>query len=413
MTMQNIVAPTSSEELVEVVAQAYRDIEAIEIKGAGTKRPIGYNVASDIQLEMSQLSGIVEYTASELVMSANAGTSLDLVKAALDENNQMLAFEPADYSILLGTTGNQTMGGIFAANLSGSRRLVTGAARDGLLGINFVNGKGQLIKTGGKVMKNVTGLDLVKFLAGSWGTLGIMRDVTFKVLPKQEVTTTIIIHGLGDREATEAMALAMAQSVEVSAAAHLPQSLSNTVLDGKFSGKSMTMLRLEGLELSVKVRKEKLQAIMHKYGDISFLDTSNSAALWTEMSNVKPFHERAKASIWKVSVAPSDGYKVVAELSNMSDIDAFYDWQGGLVWIADNTVGNVGAVRQAVQKVGSGYATLLKKSAELDEPVDIFEPQNAAVATLSERIKHQFDPNYILNPGRMYREYDTSQKAAS
>jgi glycolate oxidase FAD binding subunit len=152
---------------------------------------------------------------------------------------------------------------------------------------------------------------------------------------------------------------------------------------------------------------------MHKYGDISFLDTSNSAALWTEMSNVKPFHERAKASIWKVSVAPSDGYKVVAELSNMSDIDAFYDWQGGLVWIADNTVGNVGAVRQAVQKVGSGYATLLKKSAELDEPVDIFEPQNAAVATLSERIKHQFDPNNILNPGRMYREHDTSQKAAS
>lgn len=413
MTLLNIISPTSSEELIEVVAQANRDNKAIEINGAGTKQSIGYDITSDIQLNMLGLSGIAEYTASELVMSANAGTSLDVVKAALDDNNQMLAFEPADYSALLGSNGRQTMGGIFAANLSGSRRLAAGAARDGLLGINFVNGKGELIKTGGKVMKNVTGLDLVKFLAGSWGTLGVMRDVTFKVLPKQDVTATLLIHGLSDQDATKAMALAMAQSVEVSSAAHLPQSLSGTLLNGKFSGKSMTMLRLEGLELSVKIRKEKLQAVMQKYGDTSWLDTSDSSALWTEISNVKPLHRKPDASIWRASVAPSDGHKVVAELNNSSDVDAFYDWQGGLVWIAVNSGGNIDAVRQAVKKTGGGYATLLQKGAAYDDAVDVFEPQNMAVAALSERIKVQFDPNNILNPGRMYRDHKTSQKAVS
>lgn len=413
MSLQNVMTPTSSEELIEIVSHANEDNKAIEIKGAGTKRPIGYDPASDIELNMSGLSGIIEYTASELVMSAKAGTSLDVVKSALDENNQMLAFEPADYSALLGTTGHQTMGGIFAANLSGSRRLIAGAARDGLLGINFVNGKGQLIKTGGKVMKNVTGLDLVKFLAGSWGTLGVMRDVTFKVLPKQEVTATLIIHGLSDQQATQAMALAMAQSVEVSSAAHLPKSLASTVLDGRFSEKSMTMLRLEGLELSVNVRKEKLQTILQKYGEISLLDTLDSSTLWTEISNVKPLHGKAQASIWRVSVAPSEGHKVVAELSGNSDIDAFYDWQGGLVWIADNSGGSISLVRQAVRKTGSGYATLLKKGEAYDDSFDVFEPQNLAVATLSERIKLQFDPNNILNPGRMYRHQKIYQKVAS
>lgn len=413
MTLTNVISPTSSEELIEVVAQANRDNKAIEIKGAGTKQSIGYDITSDIQLNMLGLSGIAEYTASELVMSAKAGTSLDVVKAALDDNNQMLAFEPADHSILLGSGGRQTMGGIFAANLSGSRRLAAGAARDGLLGINFVNGKGELIKTGGKVMKNVTGLDLVKFLAGSWGTLGVMRDVTFKVLPKQDVTATLLIHGLSDQDATQAMALAMAQSVEVSSAAHLPQSLSGTVLNGKFFGKSMTMLRLEGLELSVKIRKEKLQNVLQKYGDTSWLGTSDSSALWTEISNVKPLHGKPDAGIWRASVAPSDGHKVVAELHNNSDVDAFYDWQGGLVWIAVNSGGNIDAVRQAVQKVGGGYATLLQKGAAYDDAVDVFEPQNIAVAALSERIKVQFDPNNILNPGRMYRDHKTSQKAVS
>lgn len=413
MTSQTVIAPTTSQELIDVVAKANRDNKALEINGAGTKRFIGYETNSDIQLSLSKLSGIKEYTASELVMSAHAGTSLVEVRSALNDNGQMLAFEPADYSTLLGTTGNQTMGGIFAANLSGSRRLVAGAARDGLLGINFVNGKGELIKTGGKVMKNVTGLDLVKFLAGSWGTLGVMADVTFKVLPKPEVTATLLLHGLSDQVASKVMALAMAQPMEVSSAAHLPKPLAGTVADGRFAGKSLTMLRLEGLELSVRIRKEKLRKVLHEYDHVSMLDTSDSIALWTEISNVKPLHGKKDASIWRVSVAPSDGHKVVAELASKGDVDAFYDWQGGLVWIADNSCENTGAVRQAVRKVGGGYATLLQKGAAYDGTIDVFEPQNAAVAALSERIKLQFDPNNILNPGRMYRDYKTSEKAAS
>ena len=413
MIQHNIMSPTSSEELIEIVSQANSDHKALEILGAGTKRGVGYDVISEFQLNTSKLSGIKEYTASELVMSVNAGTSLKVVKAALQEHGQMLAFEPADYSALLTTSGDQTMGGIFAANLSGSRRLVAGAARDGLLGINFVNGKGQLIKTGGKVMKNVTGLDLVKLLAGSWGTLGVMADVTFKVLPKQDVTATLLIHGLSDQDASQVMAYAMAQTVEVSSAAHLPQSLSGSILSGKFSGKSITMLRLEGLELSVKIRKEKLQNVMQTFGDMTWLDTSASQTLWTEISDVKPLYGKTDASIWRVSVAPSDGHKLVAELDKNSDIDAFYDWQGGLVWIAINSPENSDAVRQAVQKIGGGYATLLQKDAAYDDTVDVFEPQNIAVAALSKRIKLQFDPNNILNPGRMVRHQKTLDKVAS
>lgn len=411
MSETELIMPTSTDELVDAVKSAVKGGKVIKVSGAGTKAVIGNHVAADIEISTTKLSGVTEYIHSELVMTAQAGTPLSLVEKELAKNNQMLAFEPADYAQLLGSDKEQTIGGVFATNMSGSRRLSAGAARDALLGVKFVNGKGQLIKSGGKVMKNVTGLDLVKLLAGSWGTLGIMSEVTFKVLPRPEIMKTILISGLSDADATSAMAKAMGQSTEVSSAAHLPQSVSGAFLDGSYEGQSITALRLEGLKESVDDREKRLMDALSEYPNLSVIETEQSAILWQEIANVKPFNG-ADTIIWKVSVAPSEGHKLVAELGRKTDIDAYYDWQGGLVWVSMKSGHNASELRQLIKSLGGGHATLIRASEDVRSEVEVFEPQPLPVAALSARIKAQIDPQNILNPGRMSQNDDVMNKAA-
>ncbi len=411
MSETELIMPTSTDELVDAVKSAVKGGKVVKVSGAGTKAVIGNHVAADLEISTTKLSGVTEYIHSELVMTAQAGTPLSVVEKELAKNNQMLAFEPSDYAQLLGSDKEQTIGGVFATNMSGSRRLSAGAARDALLGVKFVNGKGQLIKSGGKVMKNVTGLDLVKLLAGSWGTLGIMSEVTFKVLPRPEIMKTILISGLSDADATSAMAKAMGQSTEVSSAAHLPQSVSGAFLDGSYEGQSITALRLEGLKESVDDREKRLMDALSEYSNLSVIETEQSAILWQEIANVKPFID-ADTIIWKVSVAPSEGHKLVAELGKTTDVDALYDWQGGLVWISMKSGHNAGELRQLIKSLGGGHATLIRASEEVRSEVDVFEPQPLPVAALSARIKAQIDPQNILNPGRMSQNDDVMNKAA-
>ncbi len=411
MSEPKLIMPTSPDELVDAVKNAVKGGKVIKVSGAGTKAIVGNHVAAEIEISTTKLSGVTEYIHSELVMTAQAGTPLSVVERELAINNQMLAFEPSDYAQLLGSDKEQTIGGVFATNISGSRRLSAGAARDALLGVKFVNGKGQLIKSGGKVMKNVTGLDLVKLLAGSWGTLGIMSEVTFKVLPRPEIMKTILISGLSDADATSAMAKAMGQSTEVSSAAHLPQSVSGAFLDGSYEGQSITALRLEGLKESVDDREKRLMDALSEYSNLSVIETEQSAVLWQEIANVKPFNG-ADTIIWKVSVAPSEGHKLVAELGRKTDVDAYYDWQGGLVWVSMKSGHNAGELRQLIKSLGGGHATLIRASEEVRFEVDVFEPQPLPVAALSARIKAQIDPQNILNPGRMSQNDDVMNKAA-
>mmetsp|Transcript_24644 Transcript_24644/g.29648 ORF Transcript_24644/g.29648 Transcript_24644/m.29648 type:complete len:413 (+) Transcript_24644:1457-2695(+) len=411
MSEQELISPTSADELVDAVNSAIASGKAINVAGSGTKSAIGNNVDAHVQISTSKLSGVSEYIHSELVMTAKSGTSVSKVQKELTKNNQMLAFEPADYSKLLGTKGKQTIGGVFATNMSGSRRLSAGAARDALLGVKFVNGKGELIKSGGKVMKNVTGLDLVKLLAGSWGTLGIMSEVTFKVLPRPEVMKTILIKGLSDADASKAMALAMGQSTEVSSAAHLPETVSSTFLDGAFKAHSVTALRLEGLKESVDDREKRLIKALSEYSDISVIETDQSALLWQEIADVKPFCG-TDTIVWKVSVAPSLGHQLVAKLRHVTDVDAFYDWQGGLAWISLKSGHYASELRQAIKELGGGHATLIRGSEDARSDVDVFEPQTLPVAALSARIKAQIDPKNIFNPGRMSSNDDVMNKAA-
>lgn len=396
-----VLTPSSEAELCGIVAEAAAAGMHLKIVGGGSRRGIGRPVAADAVLSLAGLSGITAYNPAELVMSAKAGTPLAEIEAALDANGQMLTFEPIDHRPLLGSAGEPTIGGVFAANASGPRRLSAGAARDSLIGVRIVNGVGEAVVSGGRVMKNVTGLDLVKLMAGSWGTLGVMSEVTFKVLPKPQAAATIAISGLNDAEAASAMAAAMALPVEISGAAHLPSTVAAAFYSGRFGYEPTTVLRLEGLSESVAVRSRKLADAMMAFGDVRTLDADPTAALWRDIRDVKPFADKAGKPVWRVSVAPMAGEQLVAALRLKAGVDAFYDWQGGLVWLAMEQDAEADLVRTYLRALGGGHATLIRADAATRASTAVFEPQPPALAALSARIKAALDPKGIFDPGRM------------
>ncbi|KOF16013.1 2-hydroxy-acid oxidase [Ensifer adhaerens] len=393
--------PASEEGIATVVRAMATERASLAVIGGGTRSGLGNPVRADRVLSTRRLSGIVSYNPAEMTVSALAGTPLAEVEAALAENRQMLSFEPMDHRPIFATTGEPTIGGVFAANVSGPRRIVAGAARDSLLGVRFVNGRGDAIKAGGRVMKNVTGLDLVKLLAGSHGTLGILTEVTFRVLPKPPASETVVVSGLNDAEAAAVMAEAMAQTVEVSGAAHLAESVRGRFIGGGLPDGAATVLRLEGLQASVSIRAEKLSKALERFGAVSRLDAEQTATLWSEIRDVKPYADGSDRPLWRVSVAPSAGHQLVAALRLQTGVDAFYDWQGGLVWLRMEADPEAALVRRYIKALGSGHATLVRASDGFRATIPSFEPQPAPVALLSERVREKFDPQRIFNPGRM------------
>ncbi len=384
--------PKTEEECASIILEG----SGFEIQGGGT-RAIGKldGVERNI-LSTSAMSGVIDYEPAEMVMIAKAGTSVADIEIALKKGGQRMVFEPLDYRSLLGTKGKPTIGGLIASNASGPRRFVAGACRDSFLGARFVNGKGDIIKAGGRVMKNVTGLDLIKLLAGSWGTLATMTEVTFKVVPEVETESTFVLHGLSNEKAAQAMAAAMATSCEVTGAAHLPENIA--VGFKELAGKSATLLRLEGFEKSVKLRVEKLQAILSAFGEQSVLNDKQTKSVWADIRDVKPFADGTEMPIWRVSVAPMVGHKLISELGIEN---AFFDWQGGLVWFKMDDEPNAERVRTAIAKVGGGHATLVRASVQQRLSAQVFQPENAAVTAISKRIREQFDPSGKFFTGRM------------
>lgn len=393
--------PASEEGIATVVRAMATERASLAVIGGGTRSGLGNPVRADRVLSTRRLSGIVSYNPAEMTVSALAGTPLAEIEAALAENRQMLSFEPMDHRPIFATTGEPTIGGVFAANVSGPRRIVAGAARDSLLGVRFVNGRGHAIKAGGRVMKNVTGLDLVKLLAGSHGTLGILTEVTFRVLPKPPASETVVVSGLNDAEAAAVMAEAMAQTVEVSGAAHLAESVRGRFIGGGLPDGAATVLRLEGLQASVAIRAEKLSKALERFGAVSRLDAAQTATLWSEIRDVKPYADGSDRPLWRVSVAPSAGHQLVAALRLQTGVDAFYDWQGGLVWLRMEADPEAALVRRYIKALGSGHAALVRASDDFRATIPSFEPQPAPVALLSERVREKFDPQRIFNPGRM------------
>jgi glycolate oxidase FAD binding subunit len=253
--MPDLLKPRDAKDVEAAVQWALADGKTLEVIGRGTKRGIGRAAQWDLSLDLSGLSGVTLYEPEELVLSAKAGTPLAEIEALLAAHNQELAFEPMDYGPLLGTSGGGTIGGALAANLSGPRRIKAGAARDHFLGFTAVSGRGETFKSGGRVVKNVTGYDLCKVLAGAWGTLAVMTDVTVKVLPRAETEETLLVLGLDDAAAAKAMSATMGSANDVSGAAHLPAAVASRLTQGG-AGRAVTALRLEGVAALTRRIKE-------------------------------------------------------------------------------------------------------------------------------------------------------------
>jgi glycolate oxidase FAD binding subunit len=393
--------PASADEVLSVVQWAVSENAPLEILGHGSKRGIGRPPQTEHALDLSGLTGVTLYEPEELVLSARAGTPLFEIEKLLAEHGQELAFEPMDYGPLLGgSLGRGTIGGVLAANLSGPRRLKAGAARDHILGIHAVSGRGEAFKSGGRVVKNVTGYDMSKLMAGSWGTLAVATDVTFKVLPRAETETTLVLSGLLDDAAVAAMAVAMGSSAEVSGAAHLPETVAARVGDGAFRS-AATLLRVEGFGPSVEYRVKHLRDAFGQEAHFVEISGDGSKALWRTIRDCLPFAEASQKPVWRVSMAPGETHKAIMALRMEAAVEVFYDWAGGLAWLRMEGDPEAELLRGLIKRFGGGHATLVHASTADRAAIPVFEPQAPALAALSRRLKEQFDPQNILNPGRM------------
>jgi glycolate oxidase FAD binding subunit len=405
--LSDSIKPRDIKDIEAAVQWACAEKKALDLVGQGSKRALGRPAQTDATLDLSGLAGITLYEPEELVLSARAGTPLSDIQELAASRNQALAFEPMDYGPLLGAApGRGTIGGTLAINLSGSRRFKAGAARDHFLGVTAVSGRGETFKSGGRVVKNVTGYDLCKLLAGSWGTLAAMTDVTLKMLPKAETEASVLVAGLDDGQAVEAMAAALASAGEVSAAAHLPKPAALRMKGAEGGGQAVTAMRLEGVERSVAHRTRLLEDLMRALGPLIVLDQPRSIALWKEIRDVGCFAASGPAAqrfVWRISTAPARGAELGRRLAAQTDVELAYDWAGGLVWAAIAPSQDAGAaiVRAAVAACG-GHATLVRAPAAVRAQVAVFEPQPAPLAALTARVKQSFDPLGVLNPGRMW-----------
>jgi glycolate oxidase FAD binding subunit len=389
-----ILSPTSEAETAEAVVTARAAHRPFMIAGGGTRAGLGRPVQADTVLSTRALSGITLYEPVELVIAARAGTKLADIEAALTANRQRLAFEPMDHSALYGTSGAPTVGAIAACNISGPRRIQAGAARDHLLGLRFANGRGEIIKSGGRVMKNVTGLDLVKLQCGAHGTLGVLTEATFKVLPEPETCGTLALRGLADEAAVAALSAALGSPHQLTGAAHLPAPIG--------AEEALTLLRLEGARTAVEDRLAALAKLLAPQGAARKLDAEQADALWRDIRDVVPLAEPRQTAIWRLSVRPTEAPKIVAALSREMKLRHFYDWGGGLIWlaVADEHDAHAAEIRAALAR--RGHATLVRAPAEIRARIDVFEPLSAPLLKITAGIKASFDPDHVVNPGRMY-----------
>ncbi len=401
--------PKDEKDLEEVFSAALANEEPIDVVGQGSKSQLGRPMTAQRRIGSQAMTGVSLFEPAELVLTAGAGTPLREIINLLDQQGQQLAFEPIDYGPLFGKEAQSgTIGGLAATNAAGPRRIKVGAARDHLLGFKAVSGRGDVFQSGGRVMKNVTGYDLSKLMSGSYGTLAVLTEVTFKVLPKAEMEETLLFTGLEDAAAVAVMTEASGLPHEVSSLAHLPAAGTAALPEGMPKGTSLTALRLEGPAVSVAKRKRDLVAHFEsRAGEPEALQGLGSERFWAALRDVVPLagHD---AQIWRLSTAPAEG-AVLVEAIRAAEVPVtgwFYDWAGGLIWLAVERApdAHAAAIRAAVEAVG-GHATLIRADDAVRTTTPVFHPQPAALAALTARIKNSFDPAHILNRGRMRDDF--------
>lgn len=389
--MSEIFKPTNENQVVEAVQWALSNKKPMELVGTKSKQAIGNLMETESGLDFSNIKGISLYEPEELVLSAGSGCLLADIEQKIDAAGQAFAFEPPDLSHLLGSNSRGTLGGMVASGFAGPRRVKAGGVRDHVLGVRAVSGRGEVFKTGGRVVKNVTGYDLPKILSGSWGTLAAMTEITFKVLPKPETQTTLALIGLDNATAIKAMSAALGSPLEVSGAAHIPG--------------TRTLLRLEGITPSVAARLESLKVLLSSFGEMSVLGRDTSQDVWRNIRDVRLIGSEPSNAIWRLSVPPSQGAKVLEKIESAINVNAFFDWGGGLVWleVIDQERACAAEIRGAIGAEG-GHATLIRASEKSRAGSAVFQPQSAPLAMLGGRLKDAFDPKGIFNPGRMQNQ---------
>jgi len=384
--MSALLLPAAEAGVAAVVAEAFATGEPLAIEGAGTKRAMLRPVQAARTLSTRALSGITLYRPKELVISARAGTPLAEVEAALAAEGQMLIAEPPSARLWGG--GAPTLGGVVAANLSGPRRISGGAMRDHVLGVRFVNGQGEVLRSGGRVLKNVTGLDLCKLLAGSHGTLGVLTEITLKVLPRPETAATLVIRVADAAAGVRVLSAGLGSPYGVSGAAVVPDGPDGPV----------ALLRIEDFRSFVAYRVERLRADLAAFGDSRIADAEETAALWAAIRDGGPLAARPDEAVWRVSVKPTEGPGVLAALGE-AGLRGYLDWGGGLVWLAGCATEAAHAAVMAAS--ASGSFTLLRAPDALRAAVPAIPEEPPPLAALSRRVKAAFDPKGVLNPGRM------------
>ena len=396
--MSFTLAPTDEAGVVDAVLAAAAAGEPLLVRGNGSKTGMLRPVQAARSLSSGALTGITLYSPKELIISARAGTPVAEIEAAVAAQGQHLIAEPPDFSALLGATAPQTIGGILGTNLSGPRRIAWGAMRDHVMGVRAVNGAGEVIRSGGRVLKNVTGLDICKLLTGSYGTLAVMTEITLKVLPKPEAAGTVVLRGLDAVAGVAALSAALGSPYSITGAAWLPaESAAAIGLSGPIA-----LARIEEFAASVQYRTQRLAADLARFGAAEILDDATTAAVWRGVRDAVPLLAAPDDAVWRVSVRPSSGPGVLAAVSREIGARGFLDWGGGLVWIAGPATEAAHAAVRAAAIAANGTWTLLRASEPLRAAVDVIPPETEALARITRRVKSAFDPKGILNPGRMY-----------
>jgi len=408
----NTYYPEDESQVSDIVKELYKKNQPTELIGTGTKNFIGNKIQSAKKLSLSKLSGIVEYLPHELYIKVKANTPLELVEHELEKNNQELAFEPIDFGFIQSGTSNKgTIAGYLSCNFAGSRRFKVGSVRDHVLGFRGVNGKGDIIKSGGTVVKNVTGYDLSKLITGSFGTLVALTEITLKVLPKKKLSNTITIHTEDKKLINELFEKISSSSSEISGAVYIPEEPEDESYDHnkemvfkfndlKFKG-SFLALRLEGDKISIA---EKIKALTDELGlnklDSTILEVHQSTPFWKKINNLELF-KSTKNNLLRVVIPPSKGNKLMQYLGNKHKY--YIDWCGSLYWIEVQAKKNnkVREIKTLIKEL-EGYLTIIKTSNEFDYEETIFTIDNVRLL-ISEKIKKSFDPKRIFNPGKMYR----------
>jgi glycolate oxidase FAD binding subunit len=394
-------SPADEAALAAEITEAHNAGEPVWVCGRESKAGLLRPVQAARTVSTRALSGVTLYSPSELIFSARAGTPVSEIEAMLADKGQHLIAEPPDFSALLGTSETQTIGGVVATNLSGPRRIAWGAVRDHVMGVRAVNGTGEVFRSGGRVLKNVTGLDICKLLTGSHGTLAVMTEVTLKVLPAPERRATLAIGGLDPVQGVAALSAALGSPYGVSAAAFLPATATLRLPALSWLGGSVALVRIEDFAPSVTYRIERLRADLARFGAGEILDDAATRAVWGSVRDATALPVQPDDAVWRISVRPSAGPRVAAALEQAIGATWFLDWGGGLVWVAGPaTEAAHREIRNAARAAG-GTWTLFRAPETLRAASDVIPPESTALARISQRVKSAFDPRGILNPGRM------------